>query len=52
MGGSPSLVKGHVGTGCNEGLVQATLTVASSLHHTAYLWGESGGKFTFHLTFF
>lgn len=52
MDGSPSLVKGHVGTGCNKGLVQAAPAVAGSLHRTVYLEGESDGKFTFYLSHF
>lgn len=52
MDGSPSLVKGHVGTGCNKGLMQAVLAIARSLQRTVYLEGESEGKFTFYLSLF
>lgn len=44
MDGSPSLVKGHVGT--KETLASR---VCRSLHRTVYLKGESDGKSTFYL---
>lgn len=37
------------GIGCNKGLVQAVLAVASFLHWIVYLEGKSSGKFTFSL---